>query len=75
MEHGPDIPAIIDEITITVQLLRTQYEYRHYGAFRITAKRLVLISDETAIECADMVIGPIRYYVAGTVSTEVYTSG
>jgi hypothetical protein len=42
--------------------------------FRITLTRLVLTADETAIDCADGVIGPLRYYVAGTVQAEVFTS-
>jgi hypothetical protein len=69
-----DLPGIIDELTITAQLLREKYEYRHYGMFRMTVTRLVLVSDETAVDCADAVIGPLRYYVAGTVNSEVFTS-
>jgi hypothetical protein len=42
--------------------------------FRITLKRLVPTADETAIDCADAVIGPLRYYVAGTVNAEVFTN-
>jgi hypothetical protein len=75
LQKGNDIPALIEEITITAQLLRTQYEQRHYGTFRITLKHLVLVSDETEINAADTVIGPIRYYVAGTINTEVFTNG
>jgi hypothetical protein len=74
LEHGPDLPGIIDELTITVQLLRDKYECRYYGMFRLTLTRLVLISDGTAIDCADGVIGPLRYYVAGTVNAEVFTN-
>jgi hypothetical protein len=75
LQTGGDIPGLIEEMTITAQLLRDKYEYRHFGTFRITLKRLVLVSDETEINAADTVIGPIRYYVAGTVNTEVFTSG
>jgi hypothetical protein len=74
-EQGEDIPGIIEEITVTAQLLRDKYEYRHYGTFRITLKRLVQISDETEINTSDAVISPLRYYVSGTVATEVFTSG
>jgi hypothetical protein len=70
-----DLPEIIDEIVITAQLLRDKYELKHYGTFRITVKELVLASDETQINSVDTVIGPLRYYVAGTVSTEVFESG
>jgi hypothetical protein len=69
-----DIPDIIEEIIITAQLMRDKYEHRHFGMFRITAKRLVLISDETQINSADTVIGPLRYYVAGGVKTDVFTN-
>jgi hypothetical protein len=72
LEAGADLPEIIDELTITAQLLRDRYEYRYYGTFRITIKRLVLVSDETDVNSADTVIGPLRYYVAGNVITEVF---
>jgi hypothetical protein len=74
LEQGSDLPGIIEELTITAQLCREKYEYRHYGMFRITVKGLVLVSDETSIDCADAVIGPLRYYVAGTVNAEVFTA-
>jgi hypothetical protein len=73
LEQGPDLPGIIDELTITAQLLRDKYEYRYFGIFRLTLSRLVLTADETAVDCADGVIGPLRYYVAGTVNAEVFT--
>jgi hypothetical protein len=74
LEQGGDLPGIIDELTITARLLRDKYEYRYYGMFRITLTRLVLVSDETVIDCADGVIGPLRYYVAGTVNAEAFTN-
>jgi hypothetical protein len=74
LAQGPDIPGIIDELTITAQLLRDKYEYRYYGMFRITLKGLVLVSDETAVDCADGLIGPLRYYVTGTVNAEVFSN-
>jgi hypothetical protein len=73
--NGADFPSAIEDMTITAQLLRDKYEYRHYGIFRITLKRLVLVSDETEINAADTVIGPLRFYVAGGVSAEVFTNG
>jgi hypothetical protein len=75
LQNGADIPHLIEELIITAQLARTQYEYRYYGTFRITLKRLVLVSDETDINSADTVIGPLRFYVADNVATEVFTSG
>ncbi|MDR0475883.1 MAG: hypothetical protein LBH43_19735 [Treponema sp.] len=75
LQQGGDIPAVIDEIIITAQLLRDKYEFRFYGTFRITLKRLVLIADETEVNASGAVICPLRYYVSGGVSTEVFTSG
>jgi hypothetical protein len=75
LDTDSDIPELIDEIVITAQLMRDKYEYRHFGIFRITIKQLVSTSDETQINTADTVIGPLRYYVAGTVNTEVFNSG
>jgi hypothetical protein len=75
LERGSDLPETIEEIVITAQLLRDIYEYKRFGIFRITIKRLVLLSDETEINAVDTVVGPLRYYGAGTVSTEVFTVG
>jgi hypothetical protein len=74
LQQGPDLPAIIEELIITAQLYREKYEYRHYGIFRLTLKRLVLTADETVVDCADAVIGPLRYYCAGSVEAEVFTN-
>jgi hypothetical protein len=71
-QQGSDIPAIIGEMIITSQLLREKHEYRYFGTFRLTIKRLTLITDETEINTSGAVIGPLRYYVAGTVTTEVF---
>jgi len=75
LEYENEIPAVIEEMIITAQLLRDKYEYRHYGMFRITIKRLILVSDETEVETSDAVIGPLRYYVLDGVKTDVFTSG
>ena len=74
-DREKDIPEIIEEMIITASLLRDRYEERHFGKFRITIKSLVLISDETSIKSSGAVIGPLRYYVAGGVSAEVFTNG
>jgi hypothetical protein len=74
LEQGSDLPGVIEELTITAQLLRDRYEYRYFGTFRITLKGLVLVSDETEIASADAVIGPLRYYVAGGVQGEVFAT-
>jgi len=69
---GMDIPEVIEEMTITAQLLRDKHEYKYYGIFRITLKKLVLVSDETEINSADTVIGPLRYYISGSASTDIF---
>jgi hypothetical protein len=74
LQVGSDLPGSIEELTITAQLLRDKYEYRSFGRFRITIKRLVLVADETAVDCTDALIGPLRYYVAGSVFAEVFAS-
>jgi hypothetical protein len=33
LEQGPDVPGLIEELTITAQLLRDTYEYRYFGMF------------------------------------------
>ena len=70
--QGMDIPELIEEMTITAQLLRDKHEYKYYGLFRITLKKLVLLSDETEINSTDTVIGPLRYYISGSASTDIF---
>ena len=72
LEQGPDLLHSIDEFVITARLLRDNYENRHLGTFRINLKKLMLSSDETNINSVDTVIGPLRYYISGNVSTEVF---
>ena len=74
MKPEGDVPNMIDELTITAQLYREKYEYRHYGMFRLTLTRLVLTADETAIDSTDGIIGPLRYYCAGGLMAEVFTT-
>jgi hypothetical protein len=74
LEYGGDLPEIIEELVITAQLLREKYEHRHYGMFRLILSRLVLTADETEVNSADAVIGPLRYYVAGTAEGEVFAN-
>jgi len=69
-----DLPECIEEIDIRARLLSTKYECNSYGLFSIKLKNLVLISDETNINSSDMVIDPLRYYVSGGVSADVYTA-
>ena len=75
LKKGKELPAIIENLTITARLMRDKYEYRHYGCFRITLKELVAVSDETNVNSSDTVIGPCRYYVSGGVVSEVFIFG
>jgi len=69
-----ELPECIEELNIRTRLLSSKYECNNYGLFSITLKNLVLISDETNINSSDTVIDPLRYYVSGGVSADVYTA-
>jgi hypothetical protein len=75
LQWGTEILSDIEEIIITANLLKDKYEYRHLGTFRITIKRLFLISDETEVNATGAVISPLRFYVCGGVQAEVFASG
>jgi len=75
LQKRTEIPANIEDLVITAQLLRDTYELRQFGTFRITIKRLVLISDETEVNATGAVISPLRFYVSGGITTEVFTAG
>ncbi len=75
LEQDSDLPKHINEIIITAKLLRDTYEENQYGTFSITLRNLVLISDETNIECADAVMGQLHYFVNGIVSADTFTVG
>ena len=75
LDNAVDFPQLIDEITITAQLIRDKYEVQQYGMFRITLKKLVLLADETDVKVTEAVIAPLRYYVAGMVCADVFTYG
>ena len=75
LEKDTDLPETIENLTITARLLRDCYEERHFGQLRITLKSLVLAHDETSVECDDSVIGPLRYFVNGDLTAEVFTTG
>jgi hypothetical protein len=74
LQSGADFPDTIDTLTIAAPLLRDTYEDRHYGMFRLVLTGLALMADETDVDCADAVIGPLRYYCAGTTQAEVFTA-
>ena len=75
LQNEPDIPHLIDCLSITAQLYREKYEYRNFGMFRISFTNVVLSSEETEINASDAVVGPIRYYVAGITQAEVFSVG
>ena len=74
LEKGEELPNSIEELVISARLIKDKYEYRHFGMFRITLKRLVFVTDETIVESTDAVIGSVKYCVYGTVLTDVFTS-
>jgi hypothetical protein len=75
LEKETDLPETIDKLSITASLLRDRYGEGHFGKLRITLRNLILSHDETAIECDDSVIGPLRYFVNGEAIAEVFTTG
>ena len=75
LENDVDLPETIDEFTVTAILLRDKYENGYFGKFRITIRRLMLAHDETSVECADSVIGPLRYFAAGDLTMAVFSAG
>jgi hypothetical protein len=80
LKSDTELPPIIESLELTAQLFRDTYEHGNqgallYGSFRLTLSRLVLIADETIIDSGDTVIGPLRYYVTGGITAEVFIDG
>ncbi|AEF86983.1 hypothetical protein TREPR_2042 [Treponema primitia ZAS-2] len=69
-----ELPPLIESLEITAQLLNDHYVHCMYGAFRLSLSRLALMADETAVNAADALIGPLRYYCTGSFSAEVYNT-
>jgi len=72
LNNGADVPHLIDEFAVTGRLVRDKYGQRYLGTFKIKFGNLVRISDETNVNAADAVVGPVRYYVSGAVTAEVF---
>jgi hypothetical protein len=72
--RNEELEESIESLTVTARLFRDCYEWRLPGTFRLHLSKLILMADETAIDAPDTVIGPLRYYVAGDVSAEVFTA-
>ncbi|WP_461257994.1 hypothetical protein [Treponema sp. R80B11-R83G3] len=75
LQRGTELPTVINEMIITAKLIRDNYEYRFFGTFRITISKIVLVSDETEVNTSEAVISPLRYFVSGNISAEVFTEG
>jgi hypothetical protein len=73
LDGSEDFPSIIDSLTIQARLFRGCYEWRMPGTFLLTLSNLLLMTDETSVNTSGPVIGPLRYYCAGSVSAEVFT--
>jgi hypothetical protein len=72
LNDAGELPSVIETLEVTARLFRDCYEWRSLGMFRLRLSRLFLMADETRVDAPDAVIGPLRYYVAGTVSAEVF---
>ncbi|MDR0908211.1 MAG: hypothetical protein LBM77_00440 [Spirochaetaceae bacterium] len=64
-----ELPDIIENLTITAQVFKGGVS----GIFKINLERLLLVADETIVNTADKVIGPLRYFVVGNISADVYS--
>jgi hypothetical protein len=78
LEQGGDMPAVIESLEVTARLFKEDYEpgqgSRRLGMWNLVLSRLALVSDETQIDAGDSVIGQLRYYCAGGMRAEVYSS-
>ncbi|GHV63924.1 hypothetical protein AGMMS49587_15250 [Spirochaetia bacterium] len=74
LRPGLDIAPVIEGLTLIAQVKRDKYECKSFGLFRLHLERLLLMSDEMAVDSAGPVIGPLRYYVAGKVMASVFTN-
>jgi hypothetical protein len=69
-----EFPTTIESLAVTARLFREYYEWRTPGTFRLTLTRLLLMTDETSVNTSGPVIGPLRYYCAGDMTAETFTS-
>jgi hypothetical protein len=78
LDADEDLPPLIETLEVTAQLYRDCYEGNQgshsYGVFRLSFSRLVLMADETNVNCGDAVIGPLRFYCAGLFTADVFTT-
>jgi hypothetical protein len=74
LRQGFESMPVIEGLTVMAQVKRDKYEGGGWGVFRLYLERLLLVSDEMTVDTAGAVIGPLRYYVAGSVKAEVFTN-
>jgi hypothetical protein len=74
LRPGEEFPPVIENMSISARLDRDYYEWQLPGTFRLTLTKLRLMADETSVDSPDAAIGPLRYYVAGTVNAEIFTN-
>jgi hypothetical protein len=67
-----DLPDVIDAFEIDCLLMRDCYEERRFGRFSVRFERLLKMADETVVDCADGLIGPVRYFCTGGISSEIF---
>jgi hypothetical protein len=73
MKSGGKFPAVIETLRITARLFVDKYEAREYGRFILRLSNLLLMADETAVDAPGAVTGPLRYYMAGDFTADVFT--
>lgn len=70
-----EIPAKINTLTVTARLFRDCCEAGRRGLFRLRLSNLLLSADETVVNTADTVIGPLFYIASGDVAAESFERG
>jgi hypothetical protein len=72
LDGSGDLPMAIDTLVITARLFRDTYEDKRHGLFRLRLSSLALMADETELDSAGAVVGPLRYYCADSFTAEVF---
>jgi hypothetical protein len=62
----------IDALDVTARLFRDQYEDNRHGMFRLRLSGLALVADDTDLDSAGAVVGPLRYCCSGSFTAEVF---
>jgi hypothetical protein len=64
-----ELPPVIEKLIITARVRKGG----EFGLFKIHLEKLLLAADETTVNSADKVIGPLRYYAAGSITADVFS--